>query len=1118
MALFTADRWHKFFVTVAHFAPAYLLLAGVGLLASPLSLIFMLCANVLMITAMSHAMGFGTHASFLRNLMQRGLVYFILLTGYTALVAVLLAVPVLWVLQVGSLLAALLLSVAFVVAMLALWRFWPAFTLSFVWDDAYPHAEHGSWLTTALRRSLDFARHLTGDQDLFFSHGLPASLLLLLLSTCMLSLAGLCEVLPSEFRITALAIYGVLVMPLGNWVLINRTVRALLTEVAAHQKIESLAVAQDAPNPVLDMGLPAGIALAELNATLLCAARSGQVDLALAALQRGADPNTVPELHDRDQRSALICAVTLPDLRLLRSLIAQGADINRAHMGLIPLIAATRDSYQGRPDAVMTLLANGADPRMTDAELNTALHYAALCAEPVVAALLLDTEIDVDAINAEGMSPLGIACINGNWKVAAFFLEHGASPAPDHAQPALILAAMVHEDDPTGIKLLLKHKVTVDARGSLERTALMTAALLGHARIVELLLAAGADIDNVDQNGTTALMEAARCGSVAVIQLLAKRKACADRVDTSGRCALMIACQSRHVSEDVVRTLLALGADRRLQGKDGKRALDYAAAAGRWHIVALLDPDYPIPSNFTPQMLMADVAHDSAHLLDALRFGHWDVVADFMANSPSCTQSEWLALYLELNGVEHAQARVWVLNRNLDIEGTCADGRSLLATLLAGLPDTQASIEDLVARGVCLGRAGLLTHVLAVPSNRQHYQSLRGLVHDLFWRGADWCGLLPNGKSALHLAVSWGDCDLVAWLLERGHDPNLRDRVGDTPLHYVCRLEVTLAAPLLSILIRYGANPHIAAANGETSLGLALQCAQPDFAYWLHWNNWCLPGRSLQPTDIPAAAALGDSMAVERLLALGFPIDTPDAKGATALIRAAGSGHVELVGRLLAWGASVDCTAHSGVTCLFAAVNAKQDVVVQMLLDHGVPVDQRVPGAGTPLILAVARGLPKLARLLLQQGADSNAVDDQGMTVMHVAAQFAFDHPGNEVAYELLELLLKHGARLDARNAAGQDALLVLLGACVKPGAARKLHKLSVLVNLLLDHNAKVDTQDDRGVSVLHACAMHGLLEPLQVLITRGANLNSRDIMGRTASDVANLLGFVDLAAELKSI
>ena len=43
---------------------------------------------------------------------------------------------------------------------------------------------------------------------------------------------------------------------------------------------------------------------------------------------------------------------------------------------LTALLAATRDSWHGRPEAVMTLLANGADPRVPDADGNTPLHLS----------------------------------------------------------------------------------------------------------------------------------------------------------------------------------------------------------------------------------------------------------------------------------------------------------------------------------------------------------------------------------------------------------------------------------------------------------------------------------------------------------------------------------------------------------------------------------------------------------------------------------------------------------------------------------------------------------------------------------------------------------------------
>jgi ankyrin repeat protein len=1044
---------------------------------------------------------------------RRGSAYTALLAGYAVLVWILIGVPLHWLEREPSLGASLGLSGAVVIALLALWRLWPAFGLPFL-----QRRPPGPRARSPLSASVRDAWNLTADNELFFSHGLAVAIAAFALVQGALSLCGADAPVPADVRWPAWAVYAAVLVPSLHWCILRRCVAARLIELR-RQRAERVAAGEPstasplvAPAPP---DLPARLGPAELDAMLLRCARAGQTQLALAALERGADPNCVPPPDDRDQRSVVMLAAVNPDVRLLRGLIARGADLNRVHAGMTPLIAATRDSREGRPDAVMMLLTNGADPRVADADGETPLHFAALSIRPVVAALLCDAGAMLDAVNRQGMTPLGVACAAGNWELVRFLLERGARLEVEHAHPAILAATDVTEDDPQGAKLLLKRKARVDARGPLGRTALMTAALHGHAAIAETLLAAGAAVDLADAHGTTALMEAARAGAAAVLEVLARHRPAPDAIDVTGRSALMIACQSAHASEDIVRRLLALGAKPDLALPDGRRAVDFAAAAGRWPLVALLDPAYPRPTSVTAAP-DASVADAPAHLLDALRFGHAAVVERFAASVRRWPESELACLFAELLSHPECAPRQWLLQRGLDPNAALADGTPLLARALAELPAALAAAADLLAAGA-YPTAGALARVGEAwsrtdPARRAALEDL-GLA--LIERGADLFAAAADGQTPLAHAVTAGSTRLTAALLARGVDPNARDRHGRSPLFAALLHPPAVACELVRLLIAAGAQPEARAANGETPLGLALARPEAELARWLNWPAWKPPPRRLQDADLVAAAAVGDLAAVEKLLELGLALEATDAHGATALLRAAGGGHARLVAWLLERGADPAHGAATGATALSAAVTARRDDVVATLLAHGVAPDQPLRGGGTALMIAAALGHPEIAARLLGAGADVDAADEAGTRALHAAAHFAFHSHDGERARQLLALLLDAGASVDARNAAGQTALLLLLGARAEPGATADQRALLAVLPLLLARGADVNAQDRRGVGALHACAMHGLLLPARALLAAGADPALRDERGRTAREVAHLLGFIDLATEL---
>lgn len=1010
-----------------------------------------------------------------------------------ALLALLVAWPLTALRDSGSLAAALALSVAVAATLLGLWRTWP------LWHEL--EKEGGD-----LRRAW---QHL-GGRELHAWQGLAVAGAVLLV--CALGLVLAWPGLVSARAHWLWAALAAVAAPLLH-LLLQRMPGAGVVQVAPQASELLAATLETAPLETLPRH--------EWVPALYDAARGGRVDRALQLLEAGADPQALPDESWRDQRTLPALAAVLPDLRLLRELIVRRVDLNQSYRGMTPLLAATRDSWHGRPDAVMTLLANGADPRVTDAEGNTPLHHAVRSSDPGVAALLRDAAAEIDALNHDGLSPLAMACQAGNWRLARFLLERGAKPEPAEGRPVLLAAAGTEEDDTAGVQLLLKHKARVDARDRQRRSALHEAAQAGHAEIVEVLLAAGANLDARDLLGRTPFLEAARHARAGVLEQLLARKADFTAVDSDGRNAVLLATGAEHASAALLQRLLDLGLPPDQPDHAGRRAVDIAAEAGRWSIVALLDPDYPLPSAVTDTR--ADSEADASApppvldrpplvlLREGLQFGRADGLA---ALARLCAPRELGELLHDPHLALNPDAVDWLLRHGADPEVRDACGDVPLFALLSRGVDALATLHVLLRHGVSPAGAGGLTRFLSACV--QHDSSSRGqeqFALELLERGGDPFAHPGAGDPPLALAVRLGWLRLQQALLERGVDREARDSHGMTALHLATALGREAS---LKLLVLQGASPDARAADGQTPLGVALSTGRRDLADWLDWRVWPLPRRPLRAADVPAAATRGDADAVRRLIELGLPVDAVDAQGCTALLRAAGSGHAAVVDLCLARGANPQHAAGSGATPLSAAVSMRQTDIVIALLDAGAQIEHRLPGGVTVLMLAAALGLPDITARLLAAGADVHAGDAQDLAPLHCAALYGFTARDRSRLLALLDTLLLAGADPERVAAGKVSPLLLLLGARAEPGTRCDEQVVLAGVERLLDEGVSLDVQDPRGFGPLHLAALHGLPALVQRLLRAGADPERRDGLNRTPREIAIMRGFVDVAGQFE--
>jgi ankyrin repeat protein len=93
--------------------------------------------------------------------------------------------------------------------------------------------------------------------------------------------------------------------------------------------------------------------------------------------------------------------------------------------------------------------------------------------------------------------------------------------------------------------------------------------------------------------------------------------------------------------------------------------------------------------------------------------------------------------------------------------------------------------------------------------------------------------------------------------------------------------------------------------------------------------------------------------------------------------------------------------------------------------------------------------------------------------------------------FDVAELLVDRGARVDATNAGGDTPLHVAAAAGEAP------------VRLLLRHGAKPEVTDALGVTPLLVAAGYGDVETVKALVEAGADVRAKDALARTALDHA---------------
>jgi len=367
-------------------------------------------------------------------------------------------------------------------------------------------------------------------------------------------------------------------------------------------------------------------------------------------------------------------------------------------------------------------------------------------------------------------------------------------------------------------------------------------------------------------------------------------------------------------------------------------------------------------------------------------------------------------------------------------------------------------------------------------------------------------------RTPLLLAADKGQTEIVALLLKKGADINVRDSLDGSPLSKG-NTPLIMAAygnylEIVKILLAHSKKPDVLLQEkeGKTAFWFAVKNENIEMVKLLFEN-----GSKINLPDISGKSVLTETIlhkkydVLDFLIANGADINMADNKAFTPLMEAIGkaSGKYSKVAfkyleKFLTFKPDIDFEPlknnNGGFSALHLAASYNLADVVKLLLDNGANINiVSLATGGTPLHTAASVNFVNVARYLIKCGAKLEIQDKSGATPLITAIVQGFP--------EMVQTLIEGGAIINVRSSVNVLVTpLVFAAANMDPF---KHKNYLTIINYLLDKKADVNFQSSNGRTALMAAAAcsdyRQALEKVELLIARGANPDATNDKGETA-------------------
>jgi len=270
---------------------------------------------------------------------------------------------------------------------------------------------------------------------------------------------------------------------------------------------------------------------------------------------------------------------------------------------------------------------------------------------------------------------------------------------------------------------------------------------------------------------------------------------------------------------------------------------------------------------------------------------------------------------------------------------------------------------------------------------------------------------------------------------------------------------------------------------------------------------------------IHLAAQSGNTSAVDLILDYGAKVDDRNGLNQTALMVVCTAGMRDMAEYLLSLGADISVKDNNDRGPLHSAVNGGSLPTVRLLVEKGADLNALDKSAGmSPIYASALMGHEDVFVYLLKAGAELQKETRNGINIIHAASitqsqkiveillnrgfdinDLCIENGGrpilaaleaNEVDRDFVKFLVENGADVNVFNKTGASPLtLAAIGGYVE------------VFHDLIDAGADYKAVNEMGVPALHFVIMADNAEMVQTMVDLGVDLYARDNEGKTALD-----------------